>query len=102
LAVAIETFPFDSAVYLDTPEAQTIYLSLALEEGDEDEIKHAIATVARARGMAETAKGAAVSRQALYKSLSGKTDPKFSTILGVLRALGMQLSVHSVGQKPPR
>jgi probable addiction module antidote protein len=100
--MTLETLPFDPAVYMETEEEQSEYLNLALESEDEALIKLAIATVARARGMAETAKGAAVSRQALYKSLSGKTDPKFSTILGVLRALGMQLSVHPVGQKPPR
>jgi probable addiction module antidote protein len=95
--MAIETIRFDAADYLKSQEAQAEYLSLAFAADDDAEIKLAIATVARARGMTETAKDASLSRQGLYKSLSTQGDPKLSTLLGVLKALGMQVVIQPVG-----
>lgn len=96
--MALVTTRYDAADYLTSQEAQAEYLSLAFESDDEAEIKKAIATVARARGMTETAKEASLSRQGLYKSLSTQGDPKLSTLLGVLKALGMQVVIQPVGQ----
>jgi probable addiction module antidote protein len=90
----LETTIFDAADYLASEEAQAEFLSLAFEDGDEVDIKMALSTVARARGMAEVAKDADLSRQGLYKSLSETGDPRLSTLLSVLRALGMQVSVR--------
>jgi probable addiction module antidote protein len=42
--------------------------------------------------MSSIAKDAGVTREALYKALSDAGDPKLSTLLGVLRALGVQLT----------
>jgi probable addiction module antidote protein len=90
--VAIETFPFDPAEYLDTPEAQAELLADAFETGDANYIAHAIGVVARARGMTAIARDAGVTREALYKALSMKGDPRLSTLLGVMKALGLQLT----------
>ncbi|WP_127903631.1 addiction module antidote protein [Solirhodobacter olei] len=92
--MVLATTPFDAAEYLRTDEAQAEFLAIAFEEGDEGEIKRALATVARARGMTEIAKSAHVSRQALYKSLGPDGDPKLSTLLGVVKALGMSISIR--------
>ncbi|NSY40708.1 addiction module antidote protein [Leisingera sp. ANG59] len=54
-----------------------------------------MATVARARGMTEIAKAADVTRQALYKGLSEAGDPKLSTVLGVMKALSMKVTVEA-------
>lgn len=92
--MAVETRPFDATEYLDTPEAQAEFLAAAFETGEEGFIKKALATVARAQGMMEIARTADVSRQVLYKSLSETGDPKLSTLLGVLKALGMQVTIQ--------
>jgi probable addiction module antidote protein len=42
--------------------------------------------------MTGVAKEAGVTREALYKALTENGDPKLSTLLGVLRALGLSLS----------
>jgi probable addiction module antidote protein len=89
----IETVPFDAAEFLDTPEAQAELLTDAMETGDAGYIAHALGVVARARGMTAVAKEAGITREALYTSLSGKGDPKLSTLLGVSRALGFKLTV---------
>ena len=54
-------------------------------------IAKAIGAVARAQGMAAVAETAGVSRENLYRALSGDTRPEFETIRKVLSALGVQL-----------
>ncbi|WP_438752584.1 addiction module antidote protein [Pararhizobium sp. O133] len=94
--MAIETLPFDAAKYIDTPEAQAELLSDAFESGDAAYIAAALGTVARAKGMTQVARDAGVTREALYKALSSEGDPKLSTLLGVIKALGVNLTITSV------
>ncbi len=47
--------------------------------------------IARARGMAPVANDAGLSRESLYKALSGERVPTFDTILRVVGALGLKL-----------
>ena len=57
---------FDAAEYLDTDELQTLYLDEAAKENDPIALIKAIDTVARAKGMAKTAKEAGISKEVLY------------------------------------
>jgi probable addiction module antidote protein len=41
--------------------------------------------------MTDIAREAGMSRENLYRSLSGETKPEFETIMRVLHALGVQL-----------
>jgi DNA-binding phage protein len=45
------------------------------------------------QGRTEIAKEAGVSRSNLYKALSPDGNPEFATVAGVLKALGLRLSV---------
>jgi probable addiction module antidote protein len=89
----IETTPFDAARYLDTPESQAELVTDALESGDAKYLAHALGVVARAKGMTEIAKKTGITREGLYKALSAEGDPKLSTFLGVIKSLGLRLSV---------
>ena len=89
----IETLPFDAAQYLDTPQAHAELLNDAFETGDAAYIAAALGVIARAKGMTKVAKDAGVTREALYKALSADGDPKLSTLLGVVKALGVNLTV---------
>jgi probable addiction module antidote protein len=91
--MALETTPFDAAEYLGSEDAQIELLTDAFSEGDPAYIAHALGVVARARGMTQVAKDAGVSRESLYRALSGQGDPKLSTFMGVLRSLGLKLKV---------
>ena len=93
--MAIETVPFDASEFLGSQESQVELLADAFETGDATYIANALGAVARARGMSSIAKEAGVTREALYKALSEKGDPKLSTLLGVMRALGVQLSAKA-------
>lgn len=88
----LETTKWDVAEHLDSEEAIFAYIEAAFEDGDAAVITHALGNVARARGMTSIAKEAGVTREALYKALTENGDPKLSTLLGVLKALGVTLS----------
>ena len=92
----LELRPFDAAEYLDTLEAQSEYLSAALETNDPARVTKALATLARAHGMTATAKGADVTRQGLHKAVSEHGDPRLTTLLGIVAALNLRLSAEPI------
>ena len=51
----------------------------------------ALGDIARAKGMSQVARDAGLSRESLYKALSGERSPGFDTILKVVGALGLKL-----------
>jgi probable addiction module antidote protein len=73
------------------------YLEACLNEADVDAafIAKALGDIARARGMSQVARDAGVSRESLYKALSGDRSPSFDTILKVVKALGLKLHAES-------
>ncbi|MBX3265746.1 MAG: putative addiction module antidote protein [Acidobacteria bacterium] len=89
----IKTTRYDSAVYLETPEDMAAYLEACLEiaDGDAAFVAKALGNIARAKGMTQVAKDAGLSRESLYKALSGERVPTFDTILKVISALGLKL-----------
>jgi probable addiction module antidote protein len=91
-----KTTPYDVTDYLNTPEECAAYLDACIEESDGDAafIARALGDIARAQGMTRVAQQAGLSRESLYKALSGERSPDFATILKVTRALGVRL--HAV------
>ena len=102
--MAIRTTRFDPAEYVRTPGNQADLLNDALDSGDAGYITNALGIIARARGMTEVARGAGVTREALYKAFSPKGDPRLTTLLGALTTLGFKLSAQktTVAEKKPR
>ena len=96
----VKTTRFDVAEYLDTPERQAEYISAALETGDATFVRDAVGIVARARGMSDIARAAGLNRESLYKALGEKGNPEFGTMLGVLRALGLELAARPLKGRP--
>lgn len=89
----LKTYPYDTAEFLDSEELVAAYLDEALASGDARIIAEAIGTVARARGMTQVAKDAGVSRENLYRALSADGNPELATVLRVITALGLRLTV---------
>ena len=85
--------PWDSAEFLNNDETVIEYLTAALEENDPEFFVKAVGNVARAAGMTSIAEETQLSRQSLYKALSGERNPRISTLMKVLGALGVQLTV---------
>ena len=94
-----KTTRYDVAEYLRTPEEMAAYLEACLEEanGDAAFIVKALGDIARAKGMAQVARDAGLSRESLYKALSGERSPGFDTILKVMAALGIKLHAQAHG-----
>ena len=90
--MALKTTEWDPAEYLNTPESIAAYLEAAFDDGDPALIATALGDIARAIGMTQLASQTGVTREALYKALSPNGDPRQSTLLGVIKALGLKLT----------
>jgi len=84
---------FDPVDYLDSDQAMVAYLEAAFEENDPAFLMAALSDVIRARGMAEVASKAGLGRESLYKTLKPGAEPRLGTILRLLGALGIRLSI---------
>lgn len=78
------------------PELAAEYLNAAAEGGDPRVYLTALRTVAEARGMAKVAKAAGVPRESLYRALSSKGNPRFTTLHAVLKAAGLKMAVERI------
>ena len=94
----ISTSHYDVAEHLRTPEDMATYLEACIEEanGDAAFIAKALGDIARAKGMSQVASDAGLSRESLYKALSGNRNPTLETVLKVVRALGLKLRAEAV------
>ena len=90
--MALKTTKWDPTEYLNTPESIAAYLEAAFDDGDPALIATALGDIARAIGMTQLASQTGVTREALYKALSPNGDPRLSTLLGVVKALGLKLT----------
>jgi probable addiction module antidote protein len=90
----IKTLPYDVAETLRTPDEMAAYLEACIEEADGDAafIAKALGDIARAQGMTQIARQTGLSRESLYKALSGDRSPSFDTVLKVMTSLGLKLS----------
>jgi probable addiction module antidote protein len=73
------------------------YLRAALEDNDEPRVLLiALRRVAEARGgIAKVAKAAGIERESLYRALSVRGNPRFSTLVAVTKAVGLKLTVEA-------
>jgi len=92
-----KTTRYDVAEHLRTPEEMAAYLEACLDEaqGDAAFIAKALGDIARARGMSKVARDSGLSRESLYKALSGERSPDFDTVLKVVNALGIRLHAEA-------
>jgi probable addiction module antidote protein len=91
--MAIELRDFDPADFLDE-EGQTELLDDAITSGDAAYLAHAIGTIARAKGgLLNLERRTGIKRQTLAKSLGRSGNPTLETLLPVLKALGLKLTI---------
>lgn len=84
---------WDAADTLKTDEDAVLYFEACLEEdpGDGSLVRAALGDIARARGMSQLARDTGLSREGLYQALSAKGNPEFSTVMKVIKAMGLKL-----------
>jgi probable addiction module antidote protein len=82
---------WDAAECLKTKEHMVEYLNCALEDGDPAFVAAALGDIARAQGMTGVASASGLGRESLYRTLSRRGNPAFSTVIKVAGALGLRL-----------
>jgi probable addiction module antidote protein len=79
---------------LRDPEFAADYLASALEEGDEQFLTEALASVIKAHGATKVAEETGLARQALYKMISRGGNPSFKNITKLLDAVGLEWTIR--------
>lgn len=92
------TAPYDVADHLRTPEEMAAYLEASIEEADGDTafIAKALCDIARAKGLLQVTKDLGLSYEGANKARSEEFSPTFDTVLKVINALGLKLSIEAV------
>jgi len=89
---------------LKDPKEAAIFLETALEEfqkdGDLKALLLSLRHVVEAQGgIGQLARKTHLNRESLYKMLSAKGDPKFTTITTLLNGIGVKLAVTPIRRK---
>jgi len=73
------------------------YLEACFEDAPDDAafIAKALGYIARAKGMSQVARDAGLSRESLYKALSGERSPAFEMILKVMGCSRIKVACRS-------
>ena len=79
------------------PELAAEYLESILKDGDEGELPQALQRMSKAfGGVGEIADRAELNAKSLYRALSAQGKPEMKTLVAILKAMGMRLSVKSI------
>ena len=95
---SVTVTPFDAADYLTDEATIAEYLNAALADPNPDLFLVAVRDVARARGMTQLAKATGLGRESLYKALSPGAKPRYDTVLRIMHALGVTLTVATTSK----
>lgn len=91
----LNTQRFDSAKYLDNESTIASFLQSILEEGDVSLLASALGVIAKAKGMTSIAEETGLTRESLYKALRADAQPRLDTILRVLGAVGVEVTLSA-------
>ncbi|MBI4844399.1 MAG: putative addiction module antidote protein [Nitrospirae bacterium] len=79
---------------LKNPKEAAAYLNAAIEDGDRELLLLALRNIAEARGgISAIAKKAKLNREHLYRVLSKRGNPEIKSLVALLHAMGLELSV---------
>jgi probable addiction module antidote protein len=79
---------------LQAPEEVAAYLNAAMEDGDVALVLLALRDVAEAWGVGKVAAEAELNRENVYRILSAQGNPRLSSFIKLLHALGIELRVQ--------
>ena len=82
---------FNPAEHLQTQEEIDLFLSECFQDENPDVFSAALADVIKAHGVAAVAEKAHLNRESLYKFVSGKTRPTWSTIHKLILAMNIKI-----------
>lgn len=86
----------------EDPTLAAEILNGILEDGDQAELLITLRQMTKAfGGVAQVAHESHLNTTQLYRTLSPKGNPRFSSLAAVLKAMGLRLAVHPVKQGRP-
>lgn len=88
-----EISAYDLAEGIRDREDLLLFLTLAFDTTEASDIAHALGIAARSEGMTEIARQTGLSRETLYRSLTENGNPTLKSVLSILDAMGLRLSV---------
>ena len=94
------SIPHDEAVIRQLREDSEFaveYLKAALEDSQEPKVLLiALRRITQARGgFAKVARAAGIERESLHRALSVRGNPRLSTLVAVIHAIGLKLTVEA-------
>ena len=79
---------------LRDPQEAANYINAAIEDGSPEMLLLALRDVAEAHTMSKVAKSTGVAREAIYRILSHKGNPRLSSLWGLFPTLGLEFIVR--------
>ena len=80
----------------ENPDFAAEYLRAAMEDKAERRVLLvALRRIAEAHRLAKVAKTAGIERESLYRALSPRGNPRFSTLVAGAKAMGLRLTFES-------
>ena len=91
--MTVKTSEFNPFDYMETQEEINTFLLECLNDEDPNTFVTALGQLAKKHGMTDVAEAAGLSRESLYKTFNGRTQPKWNTIIKVMSVLGLHFSM---------
>lgn len=91
--MSTKTTPFNPFDYMETQEEINAFLRECLDDDDPNTFISALGHLVKKHGVSNVAELTGLSRESLYKTFNGKTQPKWSTVFKVTHAIGLNLAV---------
>jgi len=89
-----KSVPFKMSEYLSTPEERALYIEEVMQDNDERLLLSALKDVANAIGVSELSNQSGLPRATIYKALAKTGNPRFSSLLSILHAMGLKISIQ--------
>lgn len=86
---------YDAVEFLASEEEMQLYLNEVMQE-DPQLTLIALGEIARAKNISELSRKTGISREGIYKALSGEGNPTFETIIKLVNSLGFKISFQKL------
>lgn len=91
--MSIKTSAFNPFDFMDSDEEIHAFLVECFQDEDPQIFVNALGHLVRKKGMTQVAKITGLSRESLYKTFNGQTQPKWDTIHRIMTGLKINLMV---------
>ncbi len=100
---AIPNDEANSAMFRDDPQLAAEFLNAIIKDGRQDELLIAMRQLAQAfGGVAGVARLANLNPKTLYRTLSAEGNPELETLIAILKAMGLGLTIAPLSRPQSR